>query len=138
MSGKRAAANHYLVFVSHSTKDRWIARQMARLIEEKGRRLGVRAFLDAKDIDGGDSIPDAIRDSLTECSELMLLLTRNSVNRPWVLAEMGAIWVLRKRIVAITDNVAPEEMPDIIMPYKAMSINEFDEYLDQLMKRAKG
>lgn len=36
----------YLDFISHSTKDHWIAKQMARLIEEKGRRLGVKTFLD--------------------------------------------------------------------------------------------
>jgi hypothetical protein len=38
---------------------------------------------------------------------------------------------LRKCIVAIIDKVAPEEMPDIMTPYKAMDLNSFEEYLEQ-------
>jgi hypothetical protein len=36
----------YLVFISHSSKDRWIARQMAAIIERQAKRYGVRTFLD--------------------------------------------------------------------------------------------
>jgi hypothetical protein len=36
----------YLVFISHSSKDRWIAAQMAAVIERKAKRYGVRTFLD--------------------------------------------------------------------------------------------
>ena len=54
----------YLVFISHSTRDRWIARQMAAMIEEKGREYGVMTFLDERDIAGGDSIPDSIRKNI--------------------------------------------------------------------------
>lgn len=54
-----------------------------------------------------------------------------------MLIEIGAAWVLGKRIVAIIDKVTPEEMPDIITPYRAMDLNSFDEYLEQLFKRAK-
>lgn len=50
---------------------------------------------------------------------------------------MGAAWGLEKRIVTIIDKVAPEEMPDITAPYKAIDLNNFDEYLEQLIKRAK-
>ena len=46
--------------------------------------------------------------------------------------------MLEKRIVAITDKVTPEEMPDIIAPYKAIDLNEYDHYIEQLVIRAKG
>jgi hypothetical protein len=36
MTQKSQTRKSYLVFISHSTKDRWIAKQMANLIEEKG------------------------------------------------------------------------------------------------------
>jgi hypothetical protein len=128
----------YLVFISHSTKDRWIARQLASTIEQKGRKHGIKTFLDEKDIEGGELISEAIRKNIQECSEFLVLLTRYSTDRPWVLIEIGAAWVLGKRIVAIVDKVSPEEMPDVITPYKAMDLNAFDEYLDQLINRAKG
>lgn len=47
--GKRKVAkkqSDYLVFISHSSKDRWIARQMAAIIERQAKRYGVRTFLD--------------------------------------------------------------------------------------------
>ena len=82
----------YLVFISHAYTDRWIAKQLASLIAAKGRRQRVRVFLDEKDIEGGDTIPGSVLRSLQECDELVVLLTPNSINRPWVLIEIGAAW----------------------------------------------
>jgi len=125
----------YLIFISHSTKDRWIARQMANAIEEKCQIYGVNTFLDEKDIEGGESIPESIRKNIVGCNEFIVLLSRYSVNRPWVLIEIGAAWGLKKRITAITDKISPDEMPDVIAPYKAIDLNDFGEYLQQLLKR---
>jgi hypothetical protein len=126
-----------LVFISHSTKDRWIAKQIANVIEEKGRPYEIKTFLDEKDIEGGESIPESIRRNIQDCSEFLVLLSRYSIDRPWVLIEIGAAWVLGKRIVAIVDKVSPEEMPDVIAPYKAIDLNSFDEYLKQLISRTQ-
>jgi hypothetical protein len=51
----------YLVFINHSSKDRWIARRMAAIIERKAKRYGVRTFLDEVDLEGGDRIPATIK-----------------------------------------------------------------------------
>jgi len=134
---KTRSAKQYLVFISHSTKDRWVAKQMSNLIEEKGREWGIKTFLDEKDIDGGDSIPESIRINIQKCDEFLLLLSRYSVNRPWVLIELGAAWGLEKRVVTIIDKVTPDEMPEVISPYKAIDINNFDQYIAQLLGRAK-
>lgn len=110
---------------------------MSNLIEEKGREWGIKTFLDEKDIDGGDSIPESIRINIQKCDEFLLLLSRYSVNRPWVLIELGAAWGLEKRVVTIIDKVTPDEMPEVISPYKAIDINNFDQYIAQLLGRAK-
>lgn len=137
MTQKDQTGKPYLVFISHSEKDRWIAKLMAALIEEKCQAYSAETFLDEKDIAGGESIPESIRKNIQECSEFLVLLSRYSIDRPWVLIEIGAAWVLGKRIIAITDKVIPEEMPDIITPYKAIDLNSFDEYLEQLFNRVK-
>ncbi|MEW5767962.1 MAG: toll/interleukin-1 receptor domain-containing protein [bacterium] len=137
MTQKAQIRKSYLVFISHSEKDRWIAKQMAILIEEKGRKYGVKTFLDEKDIEGGESIPESIRRNIQECDEFLVLLSRYSIDRHWVLIEIGAAWVLGKRIIAIIDKVTPEEMPDIITSYKAIDLNSFEEYLEQLINRVK-
>jgi len=133
----RKPIQKYVVFISHSSKDKWIARQIDRLIREKGQSVSIETFLDEKDIAGGESIAESIRDNLRQCSELLVLFSRYSVDRPWVLIEVGAAWGLEKYIVAIIDKVTPEELPDIITPYKAIDLNNFDEYLSQLLKRAE-
>ena len=108
------------------------------MLETKGRRYGIKTFLDERDIEVGDSIPETIRQNIKKCNEFLVLLTRNSINRPWVMIEMSAAWGHRKRIAAVIDKVTPEELPEIILPYKAIDLNAFDEYLDQVLARAKG
>ena len=56
----KSKSSVYRVFLSHSHKDSWIARQCARLIEEGGK-AHVRVFVDEKDIEGGQSIPESVR-----------------------------------------------------------------------------
>jgi hypothetical protein len=123
------------VFISHSTKDRWIAKQIAKLLEASGE---VKTFLDERDIKVGDSIPESIRANIQQCNEFLVLLTRNSLDRPWVLIEISAAWGHGKRIIAIIDKVAPEEMPEIMLPYKAIDLNDIDEYIRQLGERVEG
>lgn len=135
---KTKTGKNYLVFISHSTKDRWIARQMANLIEAKGRKYGVRAFLDEKDIEGGQSITEAIVKNIKECDEFVVLLSHDSINRSWVLVEIGGALLLDKLIVAIIHKILPKEMPDVIVQHRAIDLNDFDIYLEQLLMRAKG
>lgn len=135
-SGKTAKGG-YLVFISHSTEDRWIARQMAQLIERKGKRHQIKTFLDEKDIEGGQSIPEVILNNLEECDEFLVLLSPYSINRSWVLVEIGGAWSLRKLTVAIMDKIKPDDLPKVSAQYKAIDLNVFDEYLEQLLRRVK-
>jgi hypothetical protein len=128
----------HLVFISHSTKDRWIARQMAAIIESQGRRYGIVTFLDERDIQGGDSIPETILTKLRECQEFVILLSPQSIARQWVLVELGAALGLQKHIVPIIHNVAPTDIPDIIRLTKAHELNDFEHYLDELVRRVRG
>ncbi len=137
MSKKAPHKKTYLVFISYSSKDSFIAKQLERLIKEKCRKYRLKTFLDVKDIKGGDPIAEVIKGNIQKCDELLVLLSRYSVDRPWVLTEIGAAWGLNKRIVAIVDKVTPKEMPDIIVPYKAIDLNDFENYLQELLDRVK-
>lgn len=100
----------------------------------KGR---IKAFLDEKDIEGGQSIPESIRTSIEQCDEFVVILSEYSKERPWVLIEMGAAWGLRKTIIAIIDKIDLKQMPDIISSYKSVDLNEFDGYISHLLRRAR-
>lgn len=71
--------------------------------------------------------------------ELVVLLTPDSVDRPWVLLEVGAAWGRRRdyRIVPVLCHVTVDAIPDIIEGKKAFHINEFDQYLKELARRVK-
>jgi TIR domain len=127
----------YLVFISHSSKDRWIARQMAAIIERRAKRYGVRTFLDEVDLEGGDRIPAIIKANLHACEEFVILLSQHSVTRQWVLVELGGAWMLDKRLIAITYNMAAEKIPDVIGHDKSYELNDFDRYVTELIRRMK-
>lgn len=129
------ARGDYRVFVSHATTDKWIATAICEKIEG----VGASTFRDDRDINGGDDIPDAIRREIKKSNELLLLMTPDSVNRPWVLLEVGAFWVknAEARIVPVTCHAKVENIPNMLQAKKAISINEFDSYLGQLANRVR-
>jgi hypothetical protein len=127
--------NNYQVFISHATADKWVAKAICEKIEA----IGASTFRDDRDIDGGDDIPEKIRRQIKHSQEMIVLLTPESVNRQWVLLEVGAAWGWRKnfRIVAILDHVDIDPIPEMIKSKKAIKINEFDNYLVEISTRVK-
>jgi hypothetical protein len=125
----------YQVFVSHATADKWIATTFCEKIDA----TGATSFRDDRDINGGDNIPQAIRTEIQGSRELVVLLTPDSIERPWVLLEVGAAWGRRKdyRIVPVLCHVTFDAIPDIIEGKKAFHINDFDKYLIELKRRVK-
>jgi TIR domain len=95
-------------------------------------------FLDERDIQGGDSIPETILTRLRDCQEFVILLSPQSITRQWVLVELGAALGLQKHIVPIIHNVTPTDIPDIIRLTKAHELNDFEHYLDELVCRVRG
>jgi hypothetical protein len=131
---RRSGKPNYQVFVSHATPDKWIARMICEKIES----TGATTFRDDRDIDGGDDIPDAIRKHIKQSKELLVLLTPESVNRQWVLLETGAAWGwARIRIVVVLCHVKTDPIPDMIKTKKAVPINDFDQYLNELCSRVE-
>jgi hypothetical protein len=123
----------YQVFVSHATADKWLAKVLCEKIEQ----TGATTFRDDRDIDGGDDIPERIRREIIRSNEMVVLLTPESVNRTWVILEVGAAWGRRRgfRIVSVLCHVEVDAIPDMLASKKALPINDFDEYLKELKKR---
>jgi hypothetical protein len=124
------------VFISHATADKWIA----KVICEKLEAVGATTFLDDRDIHGGDNIPDVIRREIRRSSEVLVLLTPQSIGREWIRIEIGAAWGRGKKrsITPILYHVDVSAVPVIIQLTKAFPLNEFDRYLDELRQRLRG
>jgi hypothetical protein len=122
----------YKVFISHSSYDLWIAKQMAKEINA----LKVETWLDEKDLEGGDILAEAILKGIRACQETIVLVSTKSIASQWVAYEIGATRSLKKRVTPILNNV-PADALKVTADVKAIELNQFDQYLLQLKQRAK-
>jgi TIR domain len=118
------------IFISHSSIDKWVARQISRLLEADGHTT----FLDEKDIKSGESIDSAIQVHLKDSDHVLLLLSPASVKSQWVLIELGGAKALGKHIVPVLYHVGSNEIPQAISNLLARDINDLDKYFDELKK----
>lgn len=86
----------YRVFLSHGGGDTFIARE---LFAPRIRDTGATVFLDAVELDGGDNFRAEIFVELNCAHELVVLITKTSILRPWIFAEIGAAITRGIRIV---------------------------------------
>ncbi|HEY0544105.1 MAG TPA: toll/interleukin-1 receptor domain-containing protein [Pyrinomonadaceae bacterium] len=130
---RRRATKHsrYTVFISHSSKDIFIAEQIVKEIE----RSGVDCKIDKRDFEGGGNIWDEINKAVRESQEVLILFTSNSKNAEWVSFEVGAASQLKRQIIPILYNVKYEKLK-IIAGRIAIELNTgFSKYLTDLTKR---
>jgi hypothetical protein len=126
-----------LVFVSHSSQDTWIAKQIAREIESRG----AMPFLDEAQVDAGADFEEDILNFLERAHELVVLLTPWALERPYVWAEIGAAWGRRIPIVALLLGITATELqsrpgiPVLLKKRDLLQLNEVEVYLDQLSGR---
>lgn len=121
------------VFISHSSADQWIARQVGQQIE----LLGIEVFLDDKDLVTGDDFDERIRANLRQSDEMLLLISNAALRSYWVMMEFGAARALGMRPALILVGVSPNELPDPINRHLARDVNQIDRYYDELRRRLK-
>jgi hypothetical protein len=72
---KARKRSNYVVFISYSSLDKWIAKVTA----EKIQAIGAQSWLDEKDLAGGDIIAGEILRGIDPCHEAIVLISPNSV-----------------------------------------------------------
>jgi len=122
------------IFISHSSHDKWIARQIAVQLSDRGHET----FFDEKDIDTGESIDRALQENLAACDELIILISPSALKSHWVFIEIGGAKSLGKRIIPILLHVEPNEIPQPISELRCRDINEIDKYYNELHARSSG
>jgi len=127
----------YRVFISHSSRDTWVARQLASII----RDFGATTFLDEADIEYGDDFEDKILEAVRGSTELLVLLTPWALARPYIWLEIGAIWGMGRRVVGVLYGLSASELvtqdgtPALLKRIDLVELNRVDGYLDQLKSR---
>jgi hypothetical protein len=126
-----------LVFVSHSSSDTWVAKQIAREIEARGGT----PFLDEAEVDAGADFEEEILKFLERAHELVVLLTPWALDRPYIWAEIGAAWGRRIPIVALLLGITAAELqarpdvPVLLNKRDLLQLNKIEIYLKQLAAR---
>ena len=99
----------YKVFVSHGSKDIWLAGQIAKEVQA----TGALTFLDEASIPKGcRNYKKRLRDEIAASQELIALFTPWSSMRSWVWIEIGAAWSREVPILAV---------------FYGMQVNDLDE-----------
>ena len=130
----------HLVFISHSGKDTWVAKQIAREVAA----CGAKPFLDEAEVDVGADFEEEILSFLEKAHELLVLLTPWALERPYIWAELGAAWGRRIPIVALLHGMSAAELqsrpgiPVLLKRRDLVSLNDIDTYLEQLRQRVRG
>lgn len=124
----------YKVFISHSSHDTWVAKQLKKCAEAAGATV----FLDSDDIQVGDDFREKIRTNLPTSDELIALLTPAAVKSRYVDSEIAIAWAFRIRISAMLYGVSDDEIHPLINDKNLyIRINDADGYFEQLSKRIK-
>ena len=127
----------YKIFISHSSIDTWVARQLARYIED----LGASTFLDEADIEYGDDFEERILEAIRTSHELLVLLTPWALKRPYIWLEIGAIWGLGRRVIGVLHGLSPSELvaqdgtPALLKRIDLVELNNIGMYFEQLQRR---
>ena len=129
----------HLVFISHSSKDTWVAKQIALMVTN----CGANFFLDEHNVEVGRDFDEEIRQSLNQSNELLVLLTPWALERPYIWAELGAAWARGILIVGVLHGVNRTELrsnpaiPVFLKERNLVELNNVEEYFQQLDKRVE-
>lgn len=98
------------VFISHNSKDKPVARQIAKVLIYHG----IKPWIDEAEINVGDSLTEKIRDGLDNVDYVLALISKNSVDSEWVKREIDVASnkeIKGKKIVIIPVLVEKCDLP---------------------------
>lgn len=116
------------VYIAHSSKDRWIANQIARSLQARGAEVAI----DAGDTEREDSTDSSAVHLLGTSDEMLLLISPSSLKSTWLFVQIGAAAAFGKKIVSILVQVSMTDLPAPLSAYPAFDLNEIEKYYRRL------
>jgi len=100
------------VFLSFNHEEEKIANAVQRFLEDKLNRGTVFMSADRWQVFAGEIWLDRIEQELDSAKVVILLLSQDSVGRPWVNFEAGAAWLAKKAVIPVCfGNLSKENLP---------------------------
>lgn len=114
----------YRVFISHTEADRKISEEIGRVINNafEGDIVPYFAF---REIKSGDKWKNEIKKFLEECNAIISIVTKNSINKPWLFIEWSAYWIANKKFyILISDEV---KLTDLVHPMQDTQVTTMSD-----------
>lgn len=113
------------IFISHAVANKTIARFFADTLE--AARQDVTTFLASRpgDIRADEDWLRGIERALQEANTYIILLTPESVSRPWVNFESGAAWFFQRQLIFV--RIQSLSMDEIPLPINSRQVYALDD-----------
>jgi len=109
----RSESKRRVAFLSHSSRDKPFARQLAADLASNG----VEVWLDEQRIRVGESIPEKVAQGLAESDYFLIVISKNSIESEWVKKELNSALVeevRRRRTHILPIKIDNVQVPTII------------------------
>jgi TIR domain-containing protein len=128
-------ANHksniaHNIFISASHKDRDLARDLAHRLKE----AGVKVTYSELTLSGESGYEKEFMRLLKDADEIIVILSRNSLDNLWMMFEIGAASSLRKKITPVVVGLEKHELPPVITQLKYIRYDRLSEYISSMEK----
>ena len=102
------------VFLSYASEDKKLAKQVAKTLQAKG----IKTWFAEWEIISGDSIPQKINEGIEGCTHFLVLLTQQSIKKPWVEAETSAAFFRKLegkcRFIPVLHKLSADKLPPLL------------------------
>ena len=99
------------VFISYASENKELAEQVANAISKNG----IETWWDEWEIRSGDSIRQKVDEGIEDCTHFIVLLTPQSIDKPWVKLEMDAAFFSKLegkcRFIAVRHQLEVDRLP---------------------------
>src|SRR5258708_7244044 len=131
--GARSKPMASKIFISYGQRDRgWADAPAARL-----RQIAKDVKLVVPRRTPREGFPPAVRAAIEKADAVMLLLTANSIETPYVSVCLGAALGQRKRVVPIIVGIDPEALPGWMHHLQPVWYAHLNAFLLDLPRRVK-
>ena len=124
-----------IVFLSHIHEDKNIANTLENIISDV--LLGGIDFFNSsnrKSISPGDPWRDLIIEKIGKSKALLVLLSPESVSRPWINFESGGAWISGKKVIpCCVSGMIPTSLPPPLSHLQAIDLSKTEGF-DQLLE----
>ena len=124
-----AIKTEFDVFLSHGVHDTGIAGVVKNALSE----AGLEVFSD-QNVKFGNSYTKIWRDALAECSAVVLILTRSTLDSSNLAFEVGAAMAWNKPIYVIYDGIADSEIPSYLDDLRLGQISNLPQIVKEIAK----